>query len=121
MIVFTHFMSDIRHVFKRKETMGLKTFRQSDDRAGPGIAACAENLQKLYEYVSLEGCGSYTRKAVSDAVSLSLRFNLMRAKLDYNQCRASSARSLRYCSHANHCLSQCPVMAAATAPAAGHQ
>jgi hypothetical protein len=48
--------------------MDLKAFRQIVDCAAPGISACADDLQRLYEYVRLEGHGSYTRKAVSDAL-----------------------------------------------------
>ena len=53
--------------------MNLEAFRQIVDSAGPGIAACADDLQRLYEYVGLEGRGSYTRKAVSDALYASIQ------------------------------------------------
>jgi len=53
--------------------MNLEAFRQIVDSAGPGIAACADDLHQLYEYVGLKGRGSYTRKAVSDALYASIQ------------------------------------------------
>lgn len=53
--------------------MELKAFRQIVDRARPGIAACADDLGKLYRYVGLEGRDSYSRKAVSDALYASIQ------------------------------------------------
>ncbi|MDO8774820.1 MAG: hypothetical protein Q7K57_40165 [Burkholderiaceae bacterium] len=53
--------------------MDLKAFRQIVDSAGPGIAVCEDDLLRLYEYVGLEDRGSYTRKAVSDALYASIQ------------------------------------------------
>lgn len=48
--------------------MNINAFRQIVDSSESGIAACAGDLQSLYKYVGLEGRGSYTREAVSDAL-----------------------------------------------------
>ena len=53
--------------------MNLEAFCKIVDSAGPGIATCGDDLQRLYEYVGLEGRGFYTRTAVSDALYASIK------------------------------------------------
>ena len=53
--------------------MDLSSFRKIVDSAGPCIVDCADNLTRLYEYVGIEGRGSYTRQAVSDALYANIR------------------------------------------------
>jgi hypothetical protein len=48
--------------------MDLPTFRQIVDGAAPGIAACGDDLQRLYDYVGLEHGPAHTMGVVSEAL-----------------------------------------------------